>query len=67
MAHRTVYVLMVRLTDKEDWSEKQYFRSKLDRDKAGSFSRIIGGLRTHSIDEKMTQAEIDQLEFEGEY
>lgn len=50
------FMLRTRLNDEDEWSEPQAFRTRRERDKAGSFARIIGGIRTHSYEE--TRAEV---------
>ena len=46
------YMLRCRRDDNSDWCEPEEFPTRRARDMAGSFARIIGGLRTHSYEEK---------------
>lgn len=62
MTKKKIYGLRTRNTDKDKWSEAQYFQSEKARNEAAAFNRIIGGIRTHSFDEKVTQEELDTLE-----
>lgn len=61
---KTVYCLRLRLDDSEPWSDPYYYRTKARRDKIGAMNRIIGGIRTHSYQERMPLSEIEQLWFE---
>ena len=58
---KTVYVLRCRFTDQDAWLDPVYYRKRKERDNDASASRIIGGFRTHSYEEKKTQEEIDEL------
>lgn len=58
---KTVYVLRVRPDDASPWSEPTYYRKRRERDKDVSFNRAIGGIRTHSYEEKKTLDEIEEL------
>ena len=58
---KTVYVLRVRLSDEESWGEPEYYRTREERDKTERFNRVLGGVRTHSYEEKKTPEEIEQL------
>lgn len=58
---KTVYVLRVRLSDSEPWGEATYYRRRRDRDQDERVNRVMGGIRTHSYEEKKTPEEIDQL------
>lgn len=53
MSTKTVYCLRVRPDDNSDWSEPEYFDSRKERDKVAAKSRILGGIRTHSYQEKV--------------
>lgn len=59
---KTVYVFRIRLSDSDPWMEPMYYLIKGQRDYDEKMSRIIGGFRTHSYQEKMTIEEIQQLE-----
>lgn len=58
---KTVYALRIRMDDKDPWSEPDYFRTRKQRDRAASTNRIIGGIRTHSYEEKKTPEELAAL------
>lgn len=58
---KTVYVLRTRLNDNLPWSEPEYYRKRKERDEAERVNRVLGGIRTHSYEEKRTPEEIDQL------
>jgi hypothetical protein len=64
MRKKTVYALRLRLTDKDEWGEANYYRTVKERNRAASISRIIGGFRTYSFNEKKSSEEIGQLEFQ---
>lgn len=51
---RTVYVLRIREDDSAPWGEPTYYRTRRRRDRAAMTCRALGGLRTHSFEEKMT-------------
>lgn len=61
MKKKTVYGLKTRFTDNDEWSETEWFKTKVARDRAGSVNRIIGGIRTYSFQEKKTLEEIQKL------
>ena len=61
MRKKTVYFLRTRLTDDSEWGPPEAFASKRERDEAGSYARILGGLRTHSYEEKMTPDEAEEV------
>lgn len=58
---KTVFAIRIRATDNDEWSQPSYFKTKAQRDKAGSMNRIICGFRTHSFDEKKTLEEVEEL------
>lgn len=58
---KTVYALRVRPDDNSAWSEPEYYRTKRERDRIAAQNRVLGGIRTHSYQEKKTPEEIDQL------
>ncbi len=58
---KTVFCMRIRLSDSEPWGETEYFRTRKARDHAGSVNRIIGGIRTHSFEEKKTAEQISEL------
>lgn len=58
---KTVYVLRVRPDDDSHWSEPTYYRKRKERDRDRSINRVLGGIRTHSYEEKKTPEEINQL------
>lgn len=50
---KTVYLLRVRDDDQSSWGEPSTYRTRKERDKTAAYCRIIGGLRTHSYEEKV--------------
>lgn len=58
---KTVYVLKVRPDDDSPWSDPEYYRTRKERDRVASMNRILGGIRTHSFEEKKTLEEIEEL------
>ncbi len=58
---KTIYCLRVRMDDASPWGETEYYRTRKERDKTAATNRILGGIRTHSSEEKKTPEEIEQL------
>ena len=58
---RTIYVLKVRQDDSSPWSEPTYYRTKKERDDTERLNRILGGIRTHSYNEKKTPEELEEI------
>lgn len=58
---KTVYVLRIRLDESQPWSKPEYYRSRKVRDETERINRIIGGIRTHSYEEKKTADEVEAL------
>lgn len=58
---KTVYVLKVRENEKFPWSDSTYYRTRKERDNVERINRCLGGIRTHSYEEKKTQEEIEEL------
>lgn len=58
---KTVYALRVRPDDNSPWSEPGYYRTRKERDQTERMNRCLGGIRTHSYEEKKTPEEIDEL------
>ena len=58
---RTAYALRVRMSDTETWSEPTLYATRRDRDNAERLNRCLGGIRTHSYEEKVTPEEFDDL------
>lgn len=58
---KLVYCLRVRANDSEEWSEVEYYFSRRERDYTAANNRIVGGLRTHSYEERKTPAEIAKI------
>lgn len=58
---KTVYCLKVRNDESEPWSEPGYYRRRKERDESAMFNRCLGGIRTHSYEEKKTEDEIEEL------
>lgn len=61
MVTKTVYVLRVRPDDDSPWGEPEYYRRRKERDELERLNRCLGGIRTHSYEEKKTPEEIDEL------
>ena len=57
---KTIYGIRTRFSDNDVWSEPTYYRTRGRRDKVGSLNRIIGGIRTHSFEEKAIADEVDE-------
>lgn len=57
----TVYCLRIRYSDSDPWSEPDYYRTRKERNDTERINRCLGGIRTHSYEEKKTKEEIDQL------
>ncbi len=60
---KTVYCLRTRLDDSQPWGEPEYFRTRKLRDSAASVCRIMGGIRTHSFEEKVNAEALEAIEF----
>ncbi len=60
---KTVYCLRVRINDKEEWSDKECYRTRKQRDTSASVARIIGGMRTHSFEENISAKALEEIEF----
>jgi hypothetical protein len=58
---KTVYVLRVRSDESEPWGEPEYYRTRKERNQTAAMNRILGGIRTHSYEEKRTLEEVEQL------
>lgn len=58
---KTVYVLRIREIDNEPWSEPEYYRTRKERNETERINRCLGGIRTHSYEEKKTEEEIERL------
>lgn len=58
---KTIYALRVRNSDSDEWSNPQWYKTKKQRDKVGSLNRIVGGIRTHSYQERKTLDEIEEI------
>lgn len=58
---KTVYVLRVRPDDSLPWSEPEYYQTRKERDRVAAMNRVLGGIRTHSYNEKKTFEEVNQL------
>lgn len=56
---KLLYVLRIRLTDFDQWSDPSYFLKRKDRDKCASMNRIIGGMRTHCYEERIDPASVE--------
>ena len=60
MAGIKIYGIRTRFSDDDSWSEPTFYRKKADRDGVASMNRIIGGIRTHSFEEKTTIEEANK-------
>lgn len=58
---KTVYVLQIRPDESHPWGEPEYYQTRKERDETERINRIIGGIRTHSYQEKKTLEEIEEL------
>lgn len=58
---KTVYVLRIRQCDDEPWGEPEYYRTRRERDETERLNRCLGGIRTHSYEEKKTSEEVAVL------
>jgi hypothetical protein len=58
---KTVYVLRIRFDESEPWGEPEYYQKRKERDDLERMNRCLGGIRTHSYEEKKTLEEIEQL------
>jgi len=54
---KTFYMLRVRMSSTEQWSEPEQFLTRRARNAAASFARVIGGIHTHSYEERRAVAE----------
>lgn len=51
---KTVYCLRIRLDESRPWGETGYYRTRKERDNCERVNRCLGGIRTHSFQEKVT-------------
>lgn len=58
---RTVYVFRIRADESEPWGEPEYYRTRKERNDMERMNRCLGGIRTHSYEEKKTAEEVEQL------
>lgn len=58
---KLVYCLRVRMDDSAPWSDPEYYRTRRERDRVAATNRILGGIRTHSFEERKTPAELAEL------
>lgn len=58
---KTAYCLTIRLNDDVPWGETEYYRTRKERDHDERYNRCLGGLRTHSFQEKKTPKEFKAL------
>jgi hypothetical protein len=62
---KTVFVLKTKINERAlPWSEPAYFKTRKERDRAAAENRILGGILTHSYEEKKTEQEIESINFE---
>lgn len=61
MKTKLVYVLRIRWSDSDSWGQPNYYRSRAARDYDEKMNRLVGGIRTHSYQERKTEAEIEAL------
>ncbi len=57
---KTIYGIRTRGSDNDSWSEPAFYKTRGERNKVASMNRIIGGIRTHSFEEKITIEEANQ-------
>jgi hypothetical protein len=60
---KTAYCLRVRPDDLAEWSEPEYFRTRKQRDFSAAECRILGGYRTHSYEERVSEEALLEIEF----
>lgn len=58
---KTVYCLRVRMDDESHWGEPEYYRTKRERDRVASMNRVLGGIRTHSFQERKPTEEVERI------
>jgi hypothetical protein len=58
---KTVYVLRIRPDDHSPWGAPEYYRTRKERDDTERLNRCLGGIRTHSYEEKKTLEEVNEL------
>lgn len=51
-APRKMFALRIRYDDQSPWGPPAFYRTRRERDKVAAFNRILGGIRTHSYEEK---------------
>lgn len=63
---KTVYCLRTRFDDAQEWGSPEFYASRRTRNKAEAMVRIIGGIRTHSYEEKKNTEEYAKLLVNGQ-
>lgn len=58
---KKVYCMRVKLSESDEWSDVEYFRTRKERDTSGSMNRILGGVRTYSFEEMKSKEEIESI------
>jgi hypothetical protein len=56
----TIFYLRTRFSDDDEWMNPEGFVSRKMRNDAAAHDRIIGGLRTHSYEEKVTKEQYEK-------
>lgn len=59
---RTVYCLRIRGDDQELWGQPTRYFSRKERNNDEKMCRIIGGMRTHSYDERRQVDDVPEVE-----
>ena len=57
---KTIYAVRMRDNDEAEWGEPDYYPTRKARDTTERYCRIIGGIRTHSYEERVSQDELAQ-------
>ena len=58
---KTIYCLRIRPDESQPWGEPNYYRTRKERDDDATVNRCLGGLRTHSYEEKKPANEVEDL------
>lgn len=61
MKTKTVYALRIREDESQPWGEPEYYQTRKERDEIERVNRCLGGIRTHSYEEKKPAEEVEEL------
>jgi hypothetical protein len=53
--------MRTRENEQSEWSKPDYYKTRKKRDDNERMCRILGGLRTHSYEEKVTQERFSEI------